>query len=201
MIHYVTAIGTDCGKTVVSAILARALGSDYWKPIQTGSDRDSQTVERLTSGQVNILPEGLWLRDPLSPHAAAENEGRRISLSELTWPKSQNLVVEGAGGLLVPLNETETMADLFAQRPGRAVLVVRHYLGCINHTLLTLSELERRGVPLAGLVFNGPPTPQSEAVILAKTKASVLLRLPWLQTLTPTALEHYAEELRANLTE
>ena len=194
-----TGIGTEVGKTVVSAILVEALGADYWKPVQAGDLQDSDTarVRRLVTNPLSSFhPEAVRLNAPASPHAAAEWEGRRITLDAFRLPPvihDRPLVVEGAGGVLVPLNERDSMVDLIRELGCDAVVVSRHYLGSINHTLLTLEALEHRGVAVLGLVFNGEENPETETVIMARSTVPVLGRVRWEPTLTATVIQQYAD--------
>ena len=202
---FVTGTGTEVGKTVVSAILVEALHADYWKPIQAGDleETDTDRVRRLVSNELTSYhPEAVRLRTPASPHAAAKAEGRRIDLDELALPsvaRARPLVVEGAGGLLVPLNEREVMVDLIEKLDAETVVVSKNYLGSINHTLLTLEALAHRRVPMLGLVFNGEENVESESVILAKTGVPLLGRLRWEATLTPAIIRHHAEQFASVL--
>lgn len=154
---FITGIGTGVGKTLVSAIVAEALGAYYWKPVQAGFDEgtDAQWVgARIGSGRV--LPELYTLRMPASPHIAAREEGVVISLDRIAGelPSVRPLVVEGAGGLFVPLNDREFMVDLALRLDATVILVSRNYLGSINHSLLTAEACKVRGVRVAGWVFN-----------------------------------------------
>src|SRR6056297_756114 len=139
--YFVTGIGTEVGKTVASAILTEALEADYWKPIQAGDldNSDSHKVERLISNDKTVFHKNSFaLKTPMSPHAAAEIDQVKITSKKIKRPKTENrLVIEGAGGLLVPISDKETIADLM-QPQDRIILVSRHYLGSINHTLLTI---------------------------------------------------------------
>lgn len=197
---FVTGIGTDVGKTVAAAILTQALGADYWKPVQAGglAHTDLDEVRRLvTHPGSSFHPERHRLQLAASPHRAAAAEGQRIRPEDFRLPDTPNhLVVEGAGGLLVPLAEDFLVADLVQQLGLAVVLVSRHYLGSINHTLLTLEVLRQRGIPVRGLVFNGPPDEPTESVILRHTPAPVLLRLRPETALTPTVVEAYAQQMR-----
>lgn len=164
---FVTGTDTGIGKTLVSAWLTRFWRADYWKPIQTGAgeDSDSDTVARLVPG-ATIHPPAYLLQAPLSPHEAARRERVRIELSALTPPATARpLVVEGAGGILVPLNDTALTVD-FVERLGLpAVVVARSGLGTINHTLLTLDVLRRRRIPILGVVMNGQKNPANRQAI------------------------------------
>ena len=167
---FVTGIGTDVGKTIISAILTEALQADYWKPIQCGSLdlTDTERVKRLVESKQTVFhPEAYRLKTPASPHHAAEVEDVKIHCGRLKIPETQNtLVIEGAGGLLVPFNyKGETMFDLAKNWGAEVVIVSRNYLGSINHTLLTLKVLEDSGVNVLGIIFNGEPNPSSESDI------------------------------------
>lgn len=177
----ITGIGTDVGKTIVSAIFAEALSANYWKPIQAGDLHfsDSHKIQSLTEN-VTVLPERYRLKTAMSPHAAAALEGVHIQLDQLALPDTvENLIVEGAGGLLVPLNDQGICyADVFERWGIPVVVVSRHYLGSINHTLLTIEVLQARGIEIAGLVFVGDRHPSTEEIILSKTKLPVLAHVP-----------------------
>jgi len=176
---FVTGIGTDVGKTIVSAILTEALEADYWKPIQAGElvTGDSHTISNLISNSnTTIHPNAYALQTPMSPHAAAAIDGVTIDLRRIKTPKTKNnLVIEGAGGLLVPLNDTETILDLI-QPDYKVIVVSRHYLGSINHTLMTIQLLQQKGFDIA-VIFNGEENKTSEGVIEKMTGVSVLGRI------------------------
>lgn len=187
----VTGTDTGIGKTVVAAGLAQALGARYWKPVQAGLDEgtDRDTVAAL-SGQ-EVLPEAYRLITPCSPHQAAAIDGVTIDPGRLALPEGEGpLVVEGAGGVLVPLREDLLYADLFARWGLPVVLVARTALGTINHSLLSLEALRSRGVPIAGIAFVGDENAETERVICAIGQVRRLGRLPWLDPLN-------AETLRA----
>jgi dethiobiotin synthetase len=198
---FVTGIGTDIGKTVVAAILTEALQADYWKPVQSGSVdlTDSQRVKSLVSNKKTVFhPEAYLLEAPLSPHAAAALEGKNIILENIGLPQTANrLVVEGAGGLFVPLNDRHLIVDLIGHLQLPVVVVSANYLGSINHTLLTLEALRSRGIPVAGLIFNGPPNPASEDYILQYSGVPKLLSVLPEETLNPAVIRKYAEMLSA----
>lgn len=179
--YFISGIGTGIGKTVASAVLVEHLQADYWKPVQCGDldDSDSMKVKALVSHSGTIIhPEQYRLQGPYSPHKAADLEGIRIDPKTFSLPKTDNtLIVEGAGGLLVPLNDEFLMADLVQQLGLPLILIVRHYLGSINHTLLSLEVIGSRGLALAGIVFNGPEDVYSESVILKAGKAKCLGRI------------------------
>lgn len=159
---FITGIGTDVGKTVVSAIVAEALQADYWKPVQAGfSDgTDSEWVRSVLSEKIFVHPEVYKLKLPASPHIAAREEGITISLSEiekhysrLQTPDSR-LIIEGAGGLLVPLNDKEFVIDLIKKLNAKVILVSRNYLGSINHSLLTAQVCKANNINVLGWIFN-----------------------------------------------
>ncbi|PSR57439.1 dethiobiotin synthase [Adhaeribacter arboris] len=176
---FITGIGTDVGKTIVAAIVAEALQADYWKPVQSGNldHTDTDTVKELISNQrTTFHPEAYRLQLPASPHQAAAAENITLDPNQMLLPKTDNiLVIEGAGGLLVPLNSAFLIIDLIAQLKAEVILVSRNYLGSINHTLLSIEYLRQRQIPVAGIVFNGPPTPASEDFI---STYSGLTKLP-----------------------
>lgn len=184
----VTGTDTGIGKTVFSAGLTARLGATYWKPVQSGleEETDSQIVARL-SGQP-VLPEAFRLKLPASPHIAAAAEGRVIDDATLILPPERPLVVEGAGGLMVPLNDHATFLDVFARWQLPVILCARTALGTINHSLLSLAALRAAGVPVHGVAFIGPEAPEVEATICRMGRTRRLGRLPVLQSLKPGSL-------------
>ena len=183
----VTGTDTDIGKTVFAAGLAGALGAAYWKPVQAGLDdgSDRDRVARLSGlPPVQLLPEAYRLTTPCSPHRAAEIDGVTIADAALALPPHDGpLVVEGAGGVMVPVTRTLLFADLFARWRIPVVLVARTALGTINHSLLSIEALRRRGVPILGIAFVGDPQEDSEATIAAIGAVKRLGRLPLLPLL------------------
>lgn len=197
---FITGIGTDIGKTVVSAIITEAIEADYWKPVQAGNldVTDSDTVRRLISNNKTIFhPEAYRLQMPASPHQAAAAEGISITPDQINLPVlTNNLVIEGAGGLMVPLNNNFLMLDLISGWDCDVILVSKNYLGSINHTLMSIDSLQRRQVPIAGIVFNGEPNPASEDFIISY---SGLRRLPTVameSELNPTIIKQYATRFK-----
>lgn len=188
----VTGTDTDVGKTVFAAALTGALGASYWKPVQAGTDdgTDRQRVARLAGlAPERILPEAYALATPCSPHRAAEIDGVTIDLDRLALPQVDGpLVVEGAGGVLVPIVGQTTFGDLFARWQRPVVLVARTALGTINHSLLSIEALRARGVPLLGVAFIGDSVPDSEETIVRLGNTRRLGRLPRLETLDPATL-------------
>lgn len=196
--YFVTGIGTDVGKTVASAILTEALEADYWKPLQAGdlSNSDTHKVERwVNNPETKFFDSAFNLKTPMSPHAAAEIDGVTLSKSKVKRPKtSKNLVIEGAGGLLVPISNTQTIADLISKKD-RVVVVSRHYLGSINHTLLTIESLRAKGLEVFGIIFNGPSTKTTEDIITRMTKVPVIGRIenePYIDS-------HVVKDMQKNL--
>ncbi len=197
MNYFITAIGTDSGKTLVSAIVTEMAGCGYWKPIQAGLPRDTETVQSLVSNyKCHFHPEQYLLQTPASPHYAAEVDGVQIRVADMGLPTEDILVVEGAGGLLVPINNEEVIADLIPALNAEVILVSNLYLGSINHTLLTIEELKRRKLKVKGLIFNGKPNAASEAIILHKSGYPCLLRIPHLDVVDKEIVRAYAEKLR-----
>jgi dethiobiotin synthetase len=188
----VTGTDTGIGKTVFAAGLAGTLDGVYWKPIQAGveEETDRATVLRLSGlSPERILPETYRLRTPVSPHLAAERDGIVIDPEALVLPDTDRpLVVEGAGGLMVPLNRKLTYIDLMARWNARVVLCARTTLGTINHSLLSVEALRTRGIAIAGIVFIGDENQESERIIAALGQVRHLGRLPYLDPLTGPSL-------------
>lgn len=178
---FVTGIGTGVGKTVVSAILVEKLQADYWKPIQSGDldNSDTEKVKSLVSNQISKFhPERYRLTQSFSPHKSAALDGIEIELDKLILPETNNqLIIEGAGGLLVPLNDKEFMIDLIQKLDVEVILIVEHYLGSINHSLLSIEALQSRNINIKGIVFNGDADPYSEDVIKSYKDIYILGRI------------------------
>jgi malonyl-CoA O-methyltransferase len=194
---FVTGTDTGVGKTLVAACLAHHLGADYWKPAQTGmqdGDDDTETVATLAGLSADrIHPPRHRLKAPLSPEAAAALEHTKIALDDFALPKTAHpIVVEGAGGVLVPIGGGGTMADLMVQLGLPAVLVARSTLGTINHTLLSLAALRRHGIAIAGVVLVGPPNPGNRAAIASHGDVRILAEIPWLSSIDSQAIERLA---------
>lgn len=196
---FVTGISTDVGKTITSAVLVEALQADYWKPVQTGEDSDSETISNLISNTKTVLHKSSYsLKAPMSPHAAAALEGVYIDHNKIQEPKTENhMVIEGAGGVLVPLNDSDTLLDIIMPTY-HVVVVVKHYLGSINHSLLTIKWLLLKGYDVA-ILFNGEPNKASEDIITKITGVPVLGRIGQEATLTKEVVKKYAEQLRPAL--
>ncbi len=193
----IAGIGTEVGKTVAAAILVEHLRADYWKPVQSGypPDSDTETVRGLVSNTESVFhAEAYRLREPLSPHAAAAAEGLTLDPARLVPPPTPRpLVLELAGGLLVPLTETYLNIDFVLELGWPVVLVMRPYLGSINHTLLSVEALRHRNIPIKGLIINGPDVPTTESLLLHYTGLPCLVRIGQEAQLTPKLIRHYAD--------
>lgn len=179
---FITGIGTGIGKTVVSAILAEKLKADYWKPIQSGDLEisDSLFIKHLVTNTKTVIhPEIYRLGQPLSPHLSAKLDGVRISIDEIQLPQTANtLIIEGAGGLMVPLNEEHLILDLIKKLGTKVIVISQNYLGSINHTLLTLELLKAHHIAVEGIIFNGTPNAETERYITKYSKVKVLGKIP-----------------------
>ena len=197
---FVTGIGTNVGKTVVSAVLVEALKADYFKPIQCGSldDSDTMWVRKLVENtQSMIHKEAYRLSGFMSPHAAAKEDGVELAVCDIHLPDTENtIIIEGAGGLMVPLNDREMVVDLIAQFDAETVLVSQNYLGSINHTLLSVELLQSRGLSITGLIFNGDAVPATEEVILEYTGLKCLGRIKQEENLNKEVISKYAAKFQ-----
>jgi len=200
---FVTGIGTDVGKTIVAAVLTEALQADYWKPVQAGyaDGTDTETIRKLISNKKTIFhPETYRLKMPASPHAAAAAENISIALKDFTLPVTQNvLIIEGAGGLMVPLNERELVIDMIGHFNAEVVLVARNYLGSINHTLLSAEALQKRGYKVLGIIYSGEENNASERAIEVFTGLRTIGRINEEIQFSPDIVSRYAEVLKARL--
>ena len=201
---FITGISTDVGKTIASAIITEALEADYWKPIQAGDldNSDSHFIKsKITNQKSIIFPNAYQFNTPASPHLAAELEGITIDLKNIIEPKTTNhLVIEGVGGVFVPLNNTDLVIDLI--QPNYKVIVVsRHYLGSINHTLLTIEALKSRNLKVAGIIFNGNENTATETIILNKTGLKCIGRIENEPYFDQNVISEYADLFRENLLE
>ena len=183
---FVTGTDTGVGKTYVAALLAAGLGCAYWKPVQSGTDTDTDWVRRAAGLPVGcLLPEAYRLHEPLSPHEAARREGVVIDMARLALPDRERLVVEGAGGVMVPLNREYLMIDLIVALALPVVVVARSELGTINHTLLTLEQLRRRDCSLLGVVVNGPANEANCRAIADYGRVDILAAIDRREELSP----------------
>lgn len=199
---FITGIGTDVGKTIASAIVTEALEADYWKPIQAGDldNSDSHKIQKyISNSKTKIWPNSYALHTPASPHYAAQVDGILLDVNQIKEPQTTNhLVIEGAGGLLVPLNDSDTIANLI-QPDYKVIVVSRHYLGSINHTLLTLEALANRKIEVSGILFSGDENPATESVILAKTGVPMLGRIDNEPYFDQNVIAYYADKFREKL--
>jgi len=199
--YFITGISTEVGKTVAAAIVTEALEADYWKPVQAGDldNSDTHKVKRYISNSKSVFHQNAYaLQTPMSPHAAAEIDGISIDLKNVTPPDTNNhLVIEGAGGLLVPLNDTDTILDLI--KPNYKVIVVsRHYLGSINHTLLTVNLLTAKGFDVS-IIFSGNAHPTTEAIIKKMTNVTVIGRIDEEPYFDKNVIKEYANKFAEKL--
>jgi dethiobiotin synthetase len=199
---FVTGISTDVGKTITSAIIVEALEADYWKPIQAGDldNSDSHKIKsRISNKKTKIFGNSYQLNTPASPHLSAEIDGITIDLKKIKEPKTDNhLVIEGAGGIFVPLNEKDTIIDLI-QSDYKIIVVSRHYLGSINHTLLTIEAIKSRGFDVHGIIFSGSENKSTEDLILNKTGIKRIGRIDEEPYFDQNVIMEYADLFRHNL--
>jgi dethiobiotin synthetase len=204
---FITGISTDVGKTIASAIITEALEADYWKPVQAGDldNSDSHKIQKYISNDKTIIHENSYkLNTPASPHWAAERDGITIDLKQIKEPNTDNyrgdnhLVIEGAGGLLVPLNNIDCVIDII-QNDYKVIVISRHYLGSINHTLLTIEALKNRKITIAGIVFSGAENKATESIILNKTGIKCLGRIDEEPYFDQNVIKEYADLFRENL--
>lgn len=195
MNYFVTGIDTDSGKTLTCAILCQALGADYWKPVQAGLPGDTEAVRSLVSHPSSRFHQETYVfQTPASPHAAAHIDGISIRLDHFVLPETKNhLIIEGAGGCLVPLNDQDFVVDLARELKAPLVVVADLYLGSINHTLLTIEAIRRRNLEIKGIVFNGPSTPESEGIIIHHTALPILLHINKEEKIDKEVVRKYAE--------
>ncbi len=190
---FVTGIGTNVGKTIVAAILTEGLQANYWKPIQSGTieGNDSDTLKQLISNSKTIIyPESYLLKQPLSPNIAAKIDGIEINLKTIQLPSNENnsLIIEGAGGLLVPINKTNFVIDIAKKFNSEIVLVISNYLGCINHTLLSINYLKQNNFKIYALVFNGNFNDDVKQSIINYAPLTKVIEIPTLKTLSKKAI-------------
>jgi len=199
---FVTGISTDVGKTIASSIIVESLEADYWKPIQAGDLDHSDTYKvksYISNSKSQFFSNSYALNTAASPHLAAEIDRITINLKEIHEPKTENhLVIEGAGGIFVPLNEKETIIDLI-QPDYKIIVVSRHYLGSINHTLLTIEAIQNRGFQVAGIIFSGSENKSTESLILNKTGIKCIGRIDEEPYFDQHVIKEYADLFRDNL--
>ena len=199
---FITGIGTDVGKTSASSITVEALEADYWKPIQAGDldNSDTNKVQKYVSNTTTEFHKNAYaLQTPASPHLAAQIDGIIIDINKIIEPKTKNnLVVEGAGGIFVPLNDADCVIDLI-QPDYKVIVVSRHYLGSINHTLMTIEILKSRKLNVAGIVFSGDENKATESIILEKTNVPMIGRIDNEPYFDQNVIKYYADLFRENL--
>ena len=199
---FITGIGTDVGKTIASAIVTQALEADYWKPIQAGDlyNSDSHKIEKYLSNNKSTIHQNSYaLHTPASPNLAAQLDGITIDLKKIIEPRTNNhLVIEGAGGIFVPLNNIDCIIDLI-QKEHKVIVVSRHYLGSINHTLLTFEALKNRKINVSGIIFSGEENKASEEIILSKTKVKFIGRIDNEPYFDQNVINYYANIFRENI--
>ena len=203
MNYFITGIGTNVGKTIVAAVIVEALQADYWKPVQSGelNYTDAQRVKNLITNNKSVFFDELYkFTQPLSPHVAAKIDGVEIDFDKFILPETNNhLVVEGAGGLMVPLNDQYLILDLIEKLKLNVILVSKNYLGSINHSLMTAEILKMRNIPVAGLVFSGIENKESESYIAAYSKLNVLGRIEYEEVMSKTFIKRNADKLKPAL--
>lgn len=196
---FITGIGTDVGKTIASAIVVEALEADYWKPIQAGELEfsDSDRIKDLISNdRSKIFDNSYALKTPMSPHAAADIDGITIELDKILIPKTSNsIIIEGAGGLLVPINDKETILDII-ENDYKIIVVSRHYLGSINHTLLTIEMLRSRGFEISGIIFSGGENETTEKIIKKLSSVQILGRIDEEEVFNKAVVKRYASSFK-----
>jgi dethiobiotin synthetase len=198
---FVTGIGTDVGKTVVAAIITKALAAEYWKPIQAGDldNSDSMKVARWIAPN-RAHPEAFKLNTPASPHYAAAIDSVEIKFNAKQLPvTSAQLIIEGAGGIMVPINQNELLVDAIGVFTKTCIVVSRHYLGSINHTLLTIATLKSKGFNILGIVFNGDKNDATEEIIIKQTGVNHLGTIPWCEQINQSFIQEQALRLKDNL--
>ena len=192
---FVTGTGTGVGKTLVSTGLCLHFQADYWKPVQTGAPTDTDYVRQFVS-EKQIHKSAYHFQSPLSPNQSADLENKKIKLDQILPPKSRFLIVEGCGGVFVPLNDKQTQLDLMAQLNFPALVVAQSGLGTLNHTLLTLEALAARNFPVLGLILSGPPHPKNARDLEHWGKAPILLELDMLSPVNRDTLSHAFQKFK-----
>lgn len=201
--YFVSGIGTNVGKTIVSAILTEALSADYWKPIQSGTieGTDKESVRSLVSNTMSVFhPEAYLLKEPASPHLAAKLEDVKIEKRNIQLPYTSNkMIIEGAGGLLVPINEKEYVIELAQQFNASVILVVSSYLGCINHSLLSIDYLLNHNYKIHGLILNGDFQEDVKSAIINYKNIPILAEIPFSKNANKEFISEQASKLNIYL--
>jgi len=195
--YFITGIGTGVGKTLVSAILVEALKADYWKPVQCGNlhftDSD-QVKEMVSNAQSFVHPETYRFKTASSPHYAAAVEHTTIEIDKFIFPETFNhLIIEGGGGLMVPLNDHLLVIDLIEHLDAELILVSQNYLGSINHTLLSIEAVQKRNIKVKGIIFNGKPVVSTEEFILKYTGIPILGYVPHLSVIDKSTITQHSK--------
>lgn len=205
---FISGIGTNVGKTIVAAVLIEALEADYWKPIQSGTNegKDSDTIRNLISNSKTVIhPETYLLKEPLSPHFAAKLENVQIDLETIQLPVSssevenRSIIIEGAGGLLVPINDKHYVIDIAKKIDCKIVLVISSYLGCINHSLLSIDYLLKNGFKIHSLVFNGEFEEDVKNAIINYAPDVEIVCIPTINNLSKVEIAKVSGKIRQQL--
>jgi len=201
--YFITGIGTDVGKTIVSAILTEALKADYWKPVQSGvaDGTDRGLVSSLITNTTSVCHnESYSFQEPASPHLAASLENQKIKLEQMHLPDTQNdLIIEGAGGILVPLNDSNYVIDLAQEFEADVILVCRNYLGCINHSLLSIDYLVKNNFPVKGIVLVGNFDKAVKLAITNYSELPVLAEIPEMSEISRETILNQAQKINVSL--
>lgn len=199
--YFITGIDTGIGKTLVSAVLVQYLNADYWKPVQSGSieGTDSNFVKQYLKKGRKVYKESYCFKAPISPNFAAEEEHVAINSNFIDLPETENnLIVEGAGGIMVPINDNELILDLIKKLNLEVIIVSKHYLGSINHTLLTAYALAKMNIPVAGIIFNGEENERSEKIILSMTNLEKITHIPQLNNVSRKSVQSLLKKIKIN---
>jgi len=198
--YFITGIGTGIGKTIVSSIVTEKLQADYWKPIQSGDldQSDSMKVESLISNSKTVIhQEAFRLTQPLSPHLSAKLDNTDLSIDKLLTPSTDNtLIIEGAGGLMVPLNDRELLIDYIIALKVEVIVVSQNYLGSINHTLLSLELLKARNVTVKGIIYNGVSNIETQRYINQYSSVEILGNIPVLDIINKETIQQAGQYLK-----
>lgn len=201
--YFITGIGTNVGKTIVSAILTEALKADYWKPVQSGvaDGTDKDLVSSLITNTTSVCHnESYSFQEPASPQLAASLENQKIKLEQMHLPETQNdLIIEGAGGILVPLNDSNYVIDLAQEFEADVILVCRNYLGCINHSLLSIDYLVKNNFPVKGLVLVGNFDKAVKLAITNYSELPVLAEIPEMSEISKETILNQAQKINLSL--
>ncbi|MDP3556657.1 MAG: dethiobiotin synthase [Bacteroidota bacterium] len=203
--YFITGIGTDVGKTIVSAVLTEALKADYWKPLQCGvsGGTDKDLVSSLISNTTTVChKEGYCFDEPVSPHLAASLANQKIKLEQMHLPDTNNnLIIEGAGGIMVPLNDSNYVIDLAQEFEADVILVCRNYLGCINHSLLSIDYLVKNNFPIKGLVLVGNFDKAVKLAITNYSELPLLAEIPEMTDISKESIFNQAQKINLSLFE